>query len=88
MFWLVCVLGESGILLFAGKSWLPKTRVFTRKQIKTCDLSLKNFFFPMVVGGGVFSCLAIKSLLKFLICLSMCKVLPFPNTLKESSLDS
>lgn len=28
------VLGESGTLLFAGKSWLTKTSVFTRKQIK------------------------------------------------------
>lgn len=31
-FWLVYVLGESGSLLFAGKSWLPKTGVFTRKK--------------------------------------------------------
>lgn len=42
----------------------------------------------VMVGEGIFNCLAIKSLLKFLICFSTCKVLPFPNTLKKSSLDS
>lgn len=64
MFWLVCVLGESGILLFAGKSWLPKTRVFTRKQIKTCDLSLKNFFFSHGGGGRSFQLLSYQKSFK------------------------
>lgn len=56
-FWLVYVLGESGSLLFAAKSWLPKTGVFTRKKKKSEHVAIL-FIYIYFFGDGVFNFLA------------------------------
>lgn len=61
-----CVLGESGTLLFAGKSWLTKTSVFTRKQIK---MGLFSFvwWWLVVAAFSIFQLPNLKqSLFKFI----------------------
>lgn len=49
LFWFVHFPGKPGTL-FAGKSWLPKTRVFARKQ--NAQLSCSRLRFSGGVGVG------------------------------------
>lgn len=53
------LVGESGALLFAAKSWLPKKGVFTRKKNQNMWLFyLFIYIFGGGGGGGVFNFLA------------------------------
>lgn len=87
------LVGESGALLFAAKSWLPKKGVFTRKKksehVAILFIYIYIWWWWWWWSFQFLSCLTLtRSLFKFLICFSMCKVLAFRNTLKESSMNS
>lgn len=92
-FWLVYVLGESGSLLFAGKSWLPKTGSLLEKQKKSEHFYLYIYIVWRWWSFQFLSCLTLKQSLFFKkknshLFFYVQSFLAFPNTLKESSLDS